>query len=180
MGPFAMGDLAGLDVGWRNRRSRFEQLTPRERSCDILDQLCQEQRFGQKSGRGFYVYDGERRGVPDPHVDELIVRHSERVGRTRRAISDQEILERCLYAMVNEAARILDEGIVEQARDIDIVWLHGYGFPRYRGGPMFWADRIGAPAMVEAITRYGRDVGTEYWTPAPLLARMARDGRGFY
>jgi 3-hydroxyacyl-CoA dehydrogenase len=118
--------------------------------------------------------------VPDPHVDELIVRHSERVGRTRRAISDQEILERCLYAMVNEAARILDEGIVEQARDIDIVWLHGYGFPRYRGGPMFWADRIGAPAMVEAITRYGRDVGTEYWTPAPLLARMARDGRGFY
>jgi 3-hydroxyacyl-CoA dehydrogenase len=180
MGPFAMADLAGLDIGWRNRRSRLQQLSSRERGCDILDQLCQQQRFGQKSGRGFYVYDGERRGVPDPQVEQLIVRHSALVGRTRRAISDQEILERCLYAMVNEAARILDEGIVEQARDVDLVWLHGYGFPRYRGGPLFWADRIGAPRIVEAIGRYGREYGAEYWTPAPLLTRMAREGRGFY
>jgi 3-hydroxyacyl-CoA dehydrogenase len=180
MGPFAMGDLAGLDVGWRNRQSRLDRLTPRERSCDILDQLCRIGRFGQKSGRGFYVYDEDRRGTPDPEVEELIVRHSAAAGRTRRAISDQEILERCLYSLINEGAKILDERIVESAADIDMVWLHGYGFPRYRGGPLFWADGIGAASLVESMSTFARDVGAEYWSVAPLLARMARDGAGFY
>lgn len=180
MGPFAMGDLAGLDVGWRNRQSRLEQLTPRERSCDILDQLCRLGRFGQKTGRGFYVYDDERSATEDPQVEELIVRHSERVGRTRRAVPDEEILERCLYPLVNEAARILDEGIVEKPSDIDMVWLHGYGFPRFRGGPLFWADRVGARSIVETMERFARELGAEYWSVAPLLAGMGRGGSRFY
>ncbi len=180
MGPFAMGDLAGLDVGWRNRQFRLDRLTPRERSCDILDQLCRLGRFGQKSGRGFYVYDEDRRGTPDPAVEELIVRHSAAVGRTRRTISDREILQRCLYALINEGAKILEERIVQTADDIDMVWLHGYGFPRYRGGPLFWADTIGAASLIDGMKAFAREFGAEYWAAAPMLARMARDGTGFY
>jgi 3-hydroxyacyl-CoA dehydrogenase len=108
------------------------------------------------------------------------VRHSQRIGRVRRVIGDNEILERCLYSMVNEGAKILEEGIVEKPSDIDMVWLHGYGFPRYRGGPLFWADRIGAAAILEAMERLGREHGTEFWAPAPLLVRLVRDGRSFY
>lgn len=180
MGPFAMGDLAGLDIGWSIRQSRINRLTPRERECDILDRLCREQRFGQKSGRGFYLYDADRRATADPQVEELIVRHSERVGRARRTIGDEEILQRCLYGMVNEGARILEEAIVAKAADIDMVWLHGYGFPRYRGGPMFWADGLGLESILLAIEAFAREQGAEYWSPAPLLARLARDRRGFY
>ncbi len=180
MGPFAMGDLAGLDIGWRSRRARFAQLSAREQACDILDQLCALERFGQKSGRGFHLYDVDRKATPDPEVEALIERHSARVGRARRVIDSAEILHRCLYAMVNEAARILEEGIVGQACDVDLVWLHGFGFPRYRGGPLFWADQVGAAAILEGIRAFGAAHGTEYWTPAPLLERLAAEGRGFH
>lgn len=180
MGPFAVGDLSGLDIGWRNRQARLHTLTPRERACTILDELCEQGRLGQKTGAGFYRYDEQRTPKPDPDVEALIERHSRKVGITRRAIPDQEILERCLYAMINEGARILEEGIAARPLDIDAVWLFGYGFPRHRGGPMFYADEVGLTVIHDAILRYGEKHGTEFWTPAPLLVRLAREHRGFY
>ncbi|HEX7416956.1 MAG TPA: 3-hydroxyacyl-CoA dehydrogenase NAD-binding domain-containing protein [Steroidobacteraceae bacterium] len=180
MGPFAVGDLAGLDIGWRNRKSRLAALTPRERACNILDELCELGRFGQKSGAGFYQYDAQRTATADPLVEALIVRHSAAVGIARRALDAREILERCLFALINEAAKILEEGIVTRALDVDIVWLYGYGFPRYRGGPLYYADQIGLASVLEGVQRYGRQLGAEYWTPAPLLERLVREGRGFY
>jgi 3-hydroxyacyl-CoA dehydrogenase len=180
MGPFAMADLAGLDVGWRNRKAKIASLTPREQQCDILDQICVQGRYGQKTGAGFYRYDEKRNPTPDPEIEKLIVAHSAKVGITRRAISDEEILERTMYSMVNEAAKILEEGVAARPHDIDIVWIYGYGFPVYRGGPMFWADEVGLPKILEAVLRYRETVGAEYWQPAPRLERLAREGRGFY
>ena len=180
MGPFAMADLAGLDVGWRNRKAKLDRLTPRERECDILDRICELNRYGQKTGAGFYRYDEKRNPTPDPVIEAIIVEHSKRRGIARRAIADEEILERTLYAMVNEAARILEEGVAARPHDIDIVWIYGYGFPVYRGGPMFWADEVGLPVIRDAVLRYGKSVGAEYWTPAPLLERLASEGAGFY
>jgi 3-hydroxyacyl-CoA dehydrogenase len=180
MGPFAMSDLAGLDVGWRNRKSRLDRLTPRERACDLLDQVCTLGRLGQKTGAGFYRYDEKRNAQPDPVIEELIIRHSHARGLIRRELSDHEILERCLFAMINEGARILDEGIVARPVDIDVVWMNGYGFPAYRGGPMFHADQIGLPKVLEGILKYRGQVGREYWEPAPLLEQLAREGKGFY
>lgn len=180
MGPFAMGDLAGLDVGWRNRRSRIDRLTPREVACNILDKLCELGRLGQKTGAGFYRYDEKRNAMPDPAVEELVVRHSRERGIERRAIPDQEIVERCLYAMINEGARILEEGVVSRPLDIDVVWMNGYGFPTYRGGPMSHADQVGLATVHQALLMYRDRFGSEYWEPAPLLARLAREGAGFY
>ncbi len=180
MGPFQMADLAGLDVGWRNRQSRLDTLTPRERRCDILDQLYQQGRYGQKTGSGFYRYDNGRDPQPDPQVEALIVAHSERVGLRRREVSDEEILVRCVHPMINEGARLLEEGIVQRPGDIDTVWLHGYGFPRYRGGPMFYADGIGLEKVLETMRRYHAETGEAYWKPAGLLADLARSGKGFY
>jgi 3-hydroxyacyl-CoA dehydrogenase len=180
MGQFAMADLAGLDVGWRNRKAKYDRLTPREQRCDILDQICEKGRYGQKTGAGFYRYDDKRNGTPDPEIEKLIIEHSARHGITRRAISDQEILERTMYAMVNEAALILEEGVAARPHDVDIVWIYGYGFPVYRGGPMFWADQVGLPAIRDAVLRYRESVGAEYWQPAPLLEKLAAGGRGFY
>jgi 3-hydroxyacyl-CoA dehydrogenase len=180
MGPFAMADLAGLDVGWRNRKSKLDKLTPRERACDILDQICEKGRYGQKTGAGFYRYDEKRNPSPDPEIESLIVAHAGRVGMKRRVISDDEILERCLYSMVNEGARILEEGVAARPHDIDIVWIYGYGFPVYRGGPMFWADETGLAKIREAVLRYRDSVGAQYWQPAALLEQRAREGRGFY
>jgi 3-hydroxyacyl-CoA dehydrogenase len=180
MGPFAMADLAGLDVGWRNRRSRLDRLTPRERRCDILDRICELGRLGQKTGAGFYRYDEKRSAQPDPLVEELIARHARERGTVRREISDGEIVERCVFAMINEGARILEEGIVARASDVDVVWLHGYGFPAYRGGPMFHADQLGLGHVLERILAYRERVGREYWEPAPLLQALAGDGKGFY
>jgi 3-hydroxyacyl-CoA dehydrogenase len=180
MGPFAMADLAGLDVGWRNRKAKLDRLTPRERECDILDRICELNRYGQKTGAGFYRYDEKRNPTPDPVIEAIIAEHSKRRGIARRAIGDEEILERTLYAMVNEAARILEEGVAARPHDIDVVWIYGYGFPAYRGGPMFWADEVGLDKIRDAIARYGKSVGAEYWTPAPLLERLASEGAGFY
>jgi 3-hydroxyacyl-CoA dehydrogenase len=180
MGPFAMSDLAGLDVAWRNRKAKFDRLTAREQTCDILDQLCESGRHGQKTGSGFYRYDEKRNAVPDQTVEEIIINHSKKSGIDRRQISEQEILERCLYSMINEGAKILEEGIVARPLDIDIVWINGYGFPAYRGGPMFYADQIGLKVIYEAILKYQDQVGSQYWKPAPLLEKLAEEGKGFY
>ncbi|MGJ7525398.1 3-hydroxyacyl-CoA dehydrogenase NAD-binding domain-containing protein [Variovorax sp. GB1P17] len=183
MGPYAMSDLAGLDVAWAARKARWGRLTPREQACDILDQLCRLQRYGQKTGRGYYSYDDRdnpQRAMPDADIEALIAAHSQRRGLVRRAVPHDEILERCLFAMVNEGARILEEGMASRALDIDVVWVHGFGFPRYRGGPMFHADQIGLKRIHRAIQGYQQTLGAEHWTPSPLLARLAREGKGFY
>ncbi len=180
MGPYAMSDMAGLDVGWRNRKAKFDQLTKREQACNILDKICELGRYGQKTGAGFYKYDDKRNSSPDPVIEEIIVNHSKEVGIKRRNISDQEILERAIYSMVNEGAKILEEGIAARPLDIDVVWMNGYGFPIYRGGPMFYADQIGLKKVYEAILKYKKEVGAEYWEPAPLLEKLAKEGKGFY
>ena len=180
MGPYAMSDMAGLDVGWRNRKAKFSQLTTRQHENTILDKICEMGRYGQKTGAGFYKYDDKRNATPDPMIEELILKHSQERGITRRVISDQEILERAIYIMINEGAKILEEGIAARPIDIDVVWLYGYGFPVYLGGPMFYADQVGLKTIYDAILKYRDLVGAEYWTPAPLLERLAKEGKGFY
>ena len=180
MGQFQLNDLAGLDVAWRNRQSRLDWLSEREVACNILDEIVAAGRLGQKTGAGFYTYDAQRKRSVDPAISELIVRNAERRGIRRREISDDEILERCLYAMINEGALILEEGVASRPEDIDTIWLNGYGFPRFRGGPMFHADRIGAARLCERIRHYASLAGERYWTPAPLLLAQARDGGAFY
>jgi 3-hydroxyacyl-CoA dehydrogenase len=184
MGPFAVGDLAGLDIGWRARRARAHLRPPGVRDCDLLDKVCHAGRLGQKSGAGWYRYRSEvgagRTPIPDAEIEQLIVAHSRERGIERRAIEDREIVERCLYAMVNEAAKILAEGVAARALDIDLVWLHGYGFPRWRGGPLFWADQVGPGEVHRAILGYRERFGAAFWTPAPLLEELAIAGRGFH
>lgn len=180
MGPYAMGDMAGLDIGWRNRKAKWATLTPREQSCNILDKICEMGRFGQKTGAGYYRYDEKRNATPDPLIEEMIVRHSQEAGITRRTISDQEIIERAVYIMINEGAKILEEGIAARPLDIDVVWIYGYGFPRYLGGPMFYADTVGLGKVYDAILKYQDLVSAEYWRPAPLLEKLAKEGKGFY
>jgi len=180
MGPYAMGDMAGLDIGWRNRKAKFDSLTPREKANTILDKICEMGRYGQKTGSGFYKYDEKRNATPDPLIEELIINHSKEVGIARRTITDQEIIERAIYSMINEGAKILEEGIAARPLDIDVVWLNGYGFPVYLGGPMFYADTVGLKKVYEAILKYKDLVGAEYWTPSPLLEKLAKEGKGFY
>jgi 3-hydroxyacyl-CoA dehydrogenase len=172
MGPFAMSDLAGLDVGWRIRKGRGEKAL-------VADRLCELGRFGQKTGAGYYRYEGDRTPRPDPDVEKIIVDVSTELGMTRRPIPDEEILQRLLYPMVNEGARILEEGIAIRASDIDVIWVYGYGWPVYRGGPMFWADGIGLEAVRNRMLEFARRGGSATWTPAPLLTRLATEGRGF-
>ena len=179
MGPFAMGDLAGLDVGWRIRKARAGKRPNHLRYSPLGDRICERGWFGQKTGRGWYRYEaGDRTPRPDPEIEALIIENSKALGIERRRIDDQEILERCLYPLVNEAARILEEGIAARASDIDVVWLNGYGFPAWRGGPMHWADTIGAKAILEAVERYHARHG-ESWAPAPLLRRLAAENGRF-
>lgn len=180
MGQFQMNDLAGLDVAWRNRQSRIDRLTKRELECNILDELIEAKRFGQKSGAGFYRYDEQRSRATDPAVTQLILRNGDRRGLVRREIDDQEIQERCLFAMINEGARILEEGVASRPEEIDTIWINGYGFPKYRGGPMFYADQIGLRKVVDRIRHYASQVGSGFWTPAPLLERLAEADGGFY
>jgi 3-hydroxyacyl-CoA dehydrogenase len=180
MGPYAMSDMAGLDVGWRNRKAKFAQLTKREQENNILDKICEKGRYGQKTGAGFYKYDDKRNATPDPLIEELIINHSKERGIKRRVITDQEIVERAIYSMINEGAKILEEGIAARPLDIDVVWIYGYGFPVYLGGPMFYADQIGLKKIYDAILKYKDLVGAEYWTPAPLLEKLAKEGKGFY
>ncbi|MCP4327829.1 MAG: 3-hydroxyacyl-CoA dehydrogenase [Alphaproteobacteria bacterium] len=179
MGPFAMGDLAGLDVGWLVRKARAKIRPSNFRYSPIADRICEMGRFGQKTGAGWYLYeDGSRAPIPDPEIEALIAAVSEELGFERRQISDQEILERCLYPLINEGAKIVAEGIAQRPSDIDVIWLYGYGFPRYRGGPMFYADTIGVDRVYEAMSRL-YDIHGDWLEPAPLLAELAKTGRKF-
>ena len=172
MGPFAMGDLAGLDVGWRIRKGRGV-------TSPVADRICELGRFGQKTGAGYYTYDANRTPSPDPEVEKIIVQVATEQGITRRHIGDDEILQRLLYPMVNEGAKILDEKIAMRPSDIDVIWVYGYGWPIYRGGPMFWADQIGLKAIRDRMLEFQRQTGDAFWAPAPLLARLADQGKGF-
>ncbi len=165
MGPFAMSDLAGLDIGWKEEKSS---------SSTIREVLCEHGRRGQKNGRGYYTYDPETRAsTPDPEVEQLIKDFAIGKGVEQRTITDQEVLERCLYPMVNEGAKILDEGIAIRGSDIDVVWVNGYGWPVYRGGPMYWADSVGLAKIAEKIAAYGDSLGGRHWELSPLLRRLA-------
>jgi 3-hydroxyacyl-CoA dehydrogenase len=179
MGLFAMSDLAGNDVTWRIRKRQAAGLPRNTRVSKIIDQLCERGRYGQKTGAGWYRYEkGDRTPLPDPEVEAIIKAESDRIGITRRAISDDEILKRCIYALVNEGAKILDEGIALRPGDIDIIYIYGYGFPAWRGGPMFYADQVGLKSVYDEICRFAaRDA--DAWTPAPLLKRLAEQGKSF-
>jgi 3-hydroxyacyl-CoA dehydrogenase len=179
MGPFAMGDLAGLDVGWRIRKGKAATRPNHLRYSPIGDRLCEQGRFGQKTGGGWYRYTkGDRTPQRDPEVEALIVATSKELGIARRTITEAEILERCLYPLINEAAKILEEGLALRASDVDVIWLNGYGFPAFRGGPMHYADTVGAKVIYDAVRRY-EAVHGEPWRPAPLLARLATEGGRF-
>jgi len=184
MGPIAMGDLAGIDVGARVReeRRRNGTLPADERLGLVADQLVAMGRCGQKTGAGVYLYKaGERTPIPDPEVQSLIQREAGRLGIKQRDISDEEILMRCIYPLINIGARILEEGIAQRAGDIDVVWINGYGFPPYRGGPMHYADSVGLKKIYDQICTYRDTLGNEfgYWEPAPLLERLAKEGGKF-
>ncbi len=168
MGPFAMSDLAGLDIGWKEEKSS---------SSTVREVLCENGRRGQKNGRGYYTYDPDtRESTPDPEVEQLIKDFAIGKGIEQREVTDQEVLERLLYPMVNEGAKILDEGIAIRGSDIDVVWVNGYGWPLYRGGPMFWADSVGLAEIVEKIAGYSESLGGRHWDLSPLLARLATEG----
>jgi 3-hydroxyacyl-CoA dehydrogenase len=179
MGPFAMSDMAGVDVRWEVAKRKATLRNPTERHSDLIGQLGQAGRFGQKTGAGFYRYEpGSRKPIPDPTIDRLIMMESERQGVSRRAIHPEEIVKRCLYALVNEGADILEDGIAARAGDIDIIYINGYGFPASRGGPMFAAEQIGLDRVYAEIEEFRRAFG-DHWRPSRLLARLAQEGRGF-
>ena len=181
MGPFRMSDLAGNDVGWRIRKRRYVE-KPRIAYSRIADRVCEAGRFGQKTGLGWYRYEpGRREAIPDPAVDALIAGHRTEIGMTPRAVADAEIVGRCILALVNEGARILEEGIALRASDIDVAYLAGYGFPRYRGGPMLYADMLGLPEVMRSMRRFADDPHADsgFWQPAPLLAKLAAEGKTF-
>jgi 3-hydroxyacyl-CoA dehydrogenase len=180
MGPFAMQDLAGLDIGLAIRRRLRETLPASLKLSYIPDRVAEQGRYGQKTGAGWYRYEaGSRAPIPDPAIEQLILDYSKEQGIQRRAVGDAEIVERCLFPLVNEGAKILEEGIAARPVDIDIIWIYGYGFPRYRGGPMFWADLVGVKKIYETIKRLHEQHG-DWLKPAPLLERLAREGKGFY
>ena len=179
MGPFAVSDLAGLDIGWRKRKAGEAVRNKAERYSTVADSLCEMGRYGQKTQAGYYRYEpGNRTPVPDKVVDAVIVEAAAAAGIERRAIGDDEILSRCLYPLINEGALILEEGIAARASDIDTVWVNGYGFPTYRGGPMFYADTVGAKPIYDTVCHYHQLHG-DIWRPAPLLKRLAESGGSF-
>ena len=179
MGPFRMSDLAGNDIGWYIRKRRAVE-SPHIAYSKTADLLCEQGRFGQKTGAGWYDYQaGDRKAYPSQLVKDMIVQHSQDIGLARREVKDAEIVERLVYALVNEGAKILEEGIALRASDIDMVYLTGYGFPLHRGGPMFYADSVGLPKVLETIRRYAGGRHGEAWQPAPLLERLAAEGKGF-
>jgi len=178
MGPLATGDLAGLDVGWRIRKEYRHLQKPGVRQPFCEDKLCELGRYGQKTGAGWYKYDEQRRQASDPEVARLIAGWVAEAGIPQRQISAEEILDRCIYALVNEGARILEEGFALRAVDIDIIYLNGYGFPAYRGGPMWYADTVSLKKVYERICEFHKQHG-ETWTPSPLLKQLAEQGKTF-
>jgi 3-hydroxyacyl-CoA dehydrogenase len=181
MGPFRMADLAGNDVSWYIRKRRYAE-RPGTKKEVIADRLCELGRFGQKTGAGWYRYEaGKRDAIPDPLVDELILGYAKESGIPRRKIGDEEIVQRCIFALVNEGAAILEEKIAQRASDIDLVYLAGYGFPPFRGGPMFHADSVGLLNVVRAMARFAQNPRADpaFWKPARLLAQLAAEGKTF-
>jgi 3-hydroxyacyl-CoA dehydrogenase len=178
MGPLSTGDLAGLDVGWRIRKEYRHFEKPGVRQPFAEDKLCELGRFGQKTGAGWYKYDENRNSSPDPAVTELVKKWTAEAGIPQRTISSEEIVDRCIYALVNEGARILEEGYALRAVDIDIIYLNGYGFPAHRGGPMWYADTVGLKNVLARVADFHKEHG-EWWTPAPLLKRLAEEGKTF-
>jgi 3-hydroxyacyl-CoA dehydrogenase len=180
MGPFRMGDLAGLDIGWATRKRKAAEAGVTMKPI-VADKLCEAGRFGQKTGAGWYRYEaGKRDPIPDPLTEQLINDYRAANGITARKVSDEEVVERCIYALVNEGARILAEGIAARASDIDLVYLNGYGFPAWRGGPMLYADTVGLPNVVRALKRFAAEPGADAaWQPAPLLLELAEAGKTF-
>jgi 3-hydroxyacyl-CoA dehydrogenase len=181
MGPFRMSDLAGNDIGWAIRRRRSRE-QPGLKYSRVADRLCEQGRFGQKTGLGWYRYEaGSRDAVPDPAVEQMIADYSKEIGSQRRRIGDDEIVQRLIYALVNEGAAILQEGISSRASDIDMVYLTGYGFPRHRGGPMLYADEVGLYNVIDSMKRFAANPHGDpgFWKPAPLLAKLAGEGKSF-
>lgn len=179
MGPFRMSDLAGNDVGWYIRRRRYVE-NPEVIYSKTADLLCEMGRFGQKTGAGWYDYKaGDRSAYPSQLVNDMIISHSATLGLTRRKIGDEEIVERLVFSLVNEGAAILDEKIAQRASDIDMVYLTGYGFPIWRGGPMFYADTVGLPNVLRIMHKYALGRHGEAWRPARLLAKLAAEGKTF-
>ena len=181
MGLFRVGDLAGNDIGWAVRKRRYAE-NPDVPYSKIADRVCELGRFGQKTGKGWYRYEpGKRDPIPDPEVEKIVAGYRKEMGIAARAIPDEEIVERCVFALANEGARILEEGIAQRASDIDVVYLTGYGFPRSRGGPMFHADTVGLANVVKRMGEFAKNPHGDpaFWEPAPLLARLAREGKTF-
>ena len=173
MGPFAMADMAGLDVGWRIRKGRGER-------NEIEDALCEAGHFGQKTGKGYFRYEaGSRTPLPDPEVERTILDASSRAGIARRSIAQEEIVERMIFPMINEGARILEEGIATRPSDIDVIWVYGYGWPVWRGGPMYYADQLGLAHIRDRLALFAERSGDETLRPAVRLRRLAAEGRGF-
>jgi 3-hydroxyacyl-CoA dehydrogenase len=171
MGPFAMRDLAGLDIGWDKSKSRGET---------VRDRLCEMDRRGQKTGAGFYNYDPQTRAKSaEPIVEDIIREFSEKMGKTRREFSNEEILQRCIYPMINEGAKILEEGMSYRPSDIDVVWVNGYGWPVYRGGPMYYADSLGLDKVMAGLKKFQEQDDDDFWEPAPLIMKLVAEGKGF-
>ena len=175
MGPFRMGDLAGNDIGWAIRKREYAEHPPTV--PNLADRLCELGRFGQKAGKGWYLYQpGNRNAIPDPEVEKMVEDYRKELGVTPRKISDEEIVQRCVYALVNEGARILDEGIAARASDIDMIYLTGYGFPLHRGGPMRYADEVGLYSVARTMQEFAA-AGDAFWEPAPLIAKLVAEGK---
>ncbi|MBL7249357.1 3-hydroxyacyl-CoA dehydrogenase NAD-binding domain-containing protein [Alloalcanivorax marinus] len=181
MGPFAMSDLAGMDVGYRIREELRKEDPDNAPPRNWTDELVEQGRLGQKTQAGVFDYkEGDRTPVPSSEVDALIAKFREEQGIQSREVSDQEILERCMYVMVNEGAKILEEGIAARPLDVDVIWIYGYGFPVYRGGVLFWADSVGLKTIYDKVSQFHKETGDDVWKPAALLEKLANEGKGFY
>ena len=181
MGPFRMGDLAGNDIGWAIRKRRYVE-KPNLRYSKTADLLCEMGRFGQKVGKGWYDYQaGKRDAIPNAEVEAMIAKHRETLGITPRKISDDEIVHRLVFSLVNEAAHILEEGIANKASDIDIVYIYGYGFPVYRGGPMNYANQVGLFNVAQMMKKFQQNPldDAKFWEPAPLIKKLVAEGKSF-
>jgi 3-hydroxyacyl-CoA dehydrogenase len=178
MGIFAVDDMGGLDVAWRVRQELNQFGEPGARKPFVSDELCRLKRFGQKTGKGWYRYPKDRTPVEDPDVHALVERLAAEHGITRRSFTDEEIVDRTIYALINEGARVLEDGFALRASDIDVIYVNGYGFPAWRGGPMFYADRVGLRKVLDRVSTFHRELGVR-WSPAPLLQRLAQDGSTF-
>ena len=171
MGPFQMADLAGLDIGWLKETSKPDLF--------VKDRLCEMGELGQKTGSGYYDYDEKRRPVPRQQTTDFYLETSKALGVEQRDISDEEILDRLLLSMINEGAKVLDEGIAQRASDIDVVYVYGYGWPVYRGGPMHYANSLGLDKVLEKIRHYHQLTGDDFWAPSPYLVKLAEQGESF-